>query len=653
MKIISSLIVVTVLLTFTTIQSVSCQRHVKLSDSPDRMSPPLSNRSFVPDWNSKSFMKDGKAFRYFSGEFHYTRVLPEYWQERLQQMKAAGLDAVQTYVFWNVHEPRHGVYDFGGRQNLFRFIDLAHKEGLLVILRVGPYVDAEWDLGGLPSWLLTTENIMLRSADMRWQSYVYEWLDVLLPMVEPYLYRNGGPVILMQFENEYGSFGADWEYISNLITFFNDALPKENGLNLFSVDGANFTLLKRGSETGVFATIDFGVEQNVSEAVGELRKFMPGNPFVNSELYTGWLDYWGGQHHTIATDKLLTSVDDILKLNGSVSFYMFTGGTNFGFMNGADAEYSPVTTSYDYDAPISEGGNLTDKYFAIREFIGKYRNATLPKPPESRKKLAYGKVSLGYFGSIRDEFNLKMNAVLYILSSPVTMEWIDQSFGYIFYKTTFATGKCKQGSPSTVNITIQDRAHFFFNGELVTVLNRTSNPVVTFYKNCSITNQTIEVFVENMGRICFQHRDVFTGHSLLDTEVKGILEFNKTDESIKLWEVYSLPMASLDQIKLKPFEFNPQVDKHLCYYHGVLPAETKSQNDTYLYLEQFSKGQVFINDFNLGRYWTAMGPQKSLYVPGVLFSTDSPNTITLFEIDNCTNPTDAFVSFLDVPDLGK
>ena len=615
---------------------------------------PLSDRSFVPDFQNRYFLKDGHPYRYISGEFHYPRVLPHYWALRLKQLKAAGLDAVQTYVFWNLHEPRPGVYDFKENKDLVGFIKLAQQSGLLVILRVGPYVCAEWDLGGMPSWLLATHSdIALRSQDATYMSYVYTWLDTLLPMIQPLVYSQGGPVILLQYENEYGSFGNDKSYLSKLVAYFNDVIPPEQ-VPLFSTDENSFNLLKRGSLTSsLLATIDFGIGTNVTHSIDQLRMYSYGTPFVNSEFYTGWPDTWGGAHQTRPTDRILSSLGEMLEANGSVSFYMFSGGSNFGFMNGAEMgdTYGAFVTSYDYNAPISEGGDLTEKYYAIRQFISRYRNVTLPDPPTTGKKAAYGNVPLGYYGSLLDPGNLELfESQSY--SQPLPMEYLNQSYGYIIYVTSFDTGECKQNLSTTFNISIQDRAHFYFNGELVDVLDRKSNNV-SFYKNCSISKQTVQVVVENMGRVNYESRSVVGGHSVFDRELKGIIKFN-SNESISGWEIYSLPMTVFNPDLLKNFKINTQKIGQYCFYQGVLPNATFSQNDTYVYIypEHFSKGQVLINTFNLGRYWPVKGPQLSLYVPGALFRNDTTNLITLLETDNCTKSSNAFVTFLDVPHLG-
>ena len=611
-----------------------------------------STPSFVPDFNNRYFLKDGKPFNYISGIFHYTRVLPHYWELRLRQMKAAGLDAIQTYVFWNVHEPKPGVYDFNGNQDIIRFIELAHKVGLLVVLRIGPYVCAEWDLGGMPSWLLTRKGINLRSRDTVYMSYVYMWLDVILPKILPLLYSKGGPIIMLQYENEYGSFGSDKVYLSNLVAYFNHIIPSED-VPLFSTDGDNYNLLLRGSLTNkLLPTIDFGINTNVANSVKELRKYSYGTPFVNSEFYVGWPDTWGGKHQTRETSAILETLDDILKANGSVCFYMFSGGTNFGFMNGAEGDtthYSPWITSYDYDAPISEGGELTDKYYSIREFVSKYRNVTLPQPPIADDPVSYGKVGLEHYGNILNEY--RDSFISYILPQPVTMEFVNQSYGYIVYEATFKSQECKENITTTFILSIQDSGHFYLNRKLVALLDRNSTNV-TFQQDCSLSSQLIQIVIENMGRINYQYRAATSGDSIYNHEFKGILHLQAPEE-ITPWRLTPLSFIDFKYASLNRSKFDQDNTTQYCFYRGELPEKTASQIDTYVYIDlpYFYRGIAFINDFNLGRYWPVKGPQKSLYIPGVLFNTNSTNYITIFETANCTSDH-VYVNLLNVPNIG-
>uniref|UniRef100_A0A8C0BG59 Galactosidase beta 1 like n=1 Tax=Buteo japonicus TaxID=224669 RepID=A0A8C0BG59_9AVES len=323
-------------------------------------SPPA--RSFQLDYEEDCFRKDGAPFRYVSGSIHYARVPRPAWRDRLLKMYMSGLSAVQVYVPWNYHEPLPGVYDFAGDRDVEAFLDLTAELGLLVILRPGPYICAEWEMvrlamGGL-GWVL--------------QPAVDSWLHVLLPKIKPRLYQHGGNIISVQVENEYGSYYAcDYGYLRHLLGSFRALLGSE--VLLFTTDGTRAEELRCGTLQGLYATVDFGPGSNVTEAFGAQRQVEPKGPLVNSEYYTGWLDYWGEAHASTSSVRVARGLEDMLQLGASVNMYMFHGGTNFAYWSGADFkdQYKPVTTSYDYDAPLSEAGDPTEKLFAIRTVISK------------------------------------------------------------------------------------------------------------------------------------------------------------------------------------------------------------------------------------------------------------------------------------------
>eukprot|EP00069_Balaena_mysticetus_P013789 bmy_21984T0 len=343
-----------------------------------------SQRTFEIDYGHNCFLKDGQPFRYISGSIHYFRVPRFYWKDRLLKMKMAGLNAIQTYVAWNFHEPRPGQYEFTGDHDVEHFIQLAHDLGLLVILRPGPYICAEWDMGGLPAWLLEKESIVLRSCDPDYLAAVDKWLGVLLPKMRPLLYQNGGPIITVQVENEYGSYyTCDYNYLRFLQKRFQYHLGED--VLLFTTDGVHERLLQCGALQGLYATVDFGAGVNITAAFLIQRKSEPKGPLVNSEFYTGWLDHWGQPHSTVKTKVVASSLHDILSQGASVNMYMFIGGTNFAYWNGANTPYQAQPTSYDYDAPLSEAGDLSEKYFAVRDVIQQIKLGLFPvsSPPSS------------------------------------------------------------------------------------------------------------------------------------------------------------------------------------------------------------------------------------------------------------------------------
>ncbi|CAL8238005.1 unnamed protein product, partial [Merluccius merluccius] len=350
-------------------------------------------RSFSVDYENDCFRKDGEEFSYISGSIHYSRIPRVYWKDRLLKMYMAGLNTIQTYIPWNFHEPSPKQYIFNGDRDLEHFLQLAQDVGLLVILRPGPYICAEWDMGGLPAWLLKKTDIVLRSSDKDYIAAVDTWMSKLLPMMKPFLYQNGGPIISVQVENEYGSyFACDYNYLRHLSTLFRGHLGDE--VVLFTTDGAGLLYLKCGAIQGLYATVDFGPGSNVSAAFAAQRHAEPRGPLVNSEFYAGWLDHWGSQHSTVSTAIVAKSLNEILALKANVNLYMFIGGSNFGYWSGANSKYAPQTTSYDYDAPLTEAGDLTDKYFAIRDVIKRYRKIPEGPIPPSMPKYAYGAVKM-------------------------------------------------------------------------------------------------------------------------------------------------------------------------------------------------------------------------------------------------------------------
>ncbi len=333
-----------------------------------------SQRSFKIDPGRKTFLKDGEPFRYISGSLHYFRIPHQYWGDRMKKVRSAGFNAIQVYVEWNSHEPEFGVYDFKGQNDLEHFMKLADHHGLLVLLRPGPFIDAERDMGGLPFWLLEKHpDIKLRTADPNFLKYVDKWYTELFTRLKKHLYANGGPIVMVQSENEYGSYAlqtqrVDTEYLVHMRDLVRGLVGPDT--LIYSTDGSA-TEDVRGSYTpGVFSTVDFGATQEVEECFRVQRLFEPNGPLVNSEFYPGWLDHWGRPHEKRPTNQIVNTFDKMLSMGANVNVYLIHGGTSFGFGAGANSPpYEPCPTSYDYDAPISEAGDLTPKYFAMKETI--------------------------------------------------------------------------------------------------------------------------------------------------------------------------------------------------------------------------------------------------------------------------------------------
>ncbi|XP_023578767.1 beta-galactosidase-1-like protein isoform X2 [Octodon degus] len=566
--------------------------------------PQADTRSFEVDWEEDRFLLDGVPFRYVSGSLHYFRVPRVLWADRLFKMRMSGLNAVQLYVPWNYHEPQPGVYNFNGSRDLLAFLNEAAIANLLVILRPGPYICAEWEMGGLPSWLLRKPKIHLRTSDPDFLAAVDSWFNVLLPKIYPFLYHNGGNIISIQVENEYGSYKAcDFNYMRHLAGLFRALLGDE--ILLFTTDGPEG--LKCGSLPGLYTTVDFGPADNMTKIFSLLRKYEPRGPLVNSEYYTGWLDYWGHNHSTRSIPAVTKGLENMLKLGASVNMYMFHGGTNFGYWNGADEKgrFLPITTSYDYDAPISEAGDPMPKLFALRNVISKFQEIPLgPLPPPS-PKMALGPLTLHLDGDL----------------------------------LTFLDALCPQGPIHSVLPMTFEAVKQVFQG----ILER--NMKHKLFLMGKIGTQ-LDILLENMGRLSFgsNHSD-FKG--LLEPPVLGQTVLTqwmmfplKIDNLIKWW--FPLQRQKREQ---------PTAPSGPTFYSTTFPILGQA-GDTFLYLPGWIKGQVWINGFNLGRYWTKRGPQQTLYVPRpLLFPKGAINKITLLELENV--PSQPRIQFLDKPILNS
>ncbi|XP_063239683.1 beta-galactosidase isoform X2 [Bacillus rossius redtenbacheri] len=574
-------------------------------------------REFRIDYENDQFLLDGEPFRYVSGSLHYFRVPRAYWRDRLRKYRAAGLNAVSTYVEWSQHEPFSGDYVFSGELDVTAFIEQAQQEGLLVILRPGPYICAERDMGGLPPWMITHHpNIKLRTSDQNYQSYVSRWFNKLMPLIQPYLYGNGGPVIMVQVENEYGSFGA---CDRNHTAWLRDLLLSYVGDDavLFTTDGAGVGYLKCGAIDGVYSTVDFGTGANVSKAFAAMRTYSPRGPLVNSEFYPGWLTHWGEPLQTVSTRSAARDLDHVLAMNASVNIYLLHGGTNFGFLSGANyaTKYQPQLTSYDYDAPLNEAGDPTEKYFALREVIGQYLplpNMTLPEPAE---KGDYGQVQLSPVASLLDPVILAaFSSENVTRQHPLTFEQLGHRYGFVLYQTRVPA---RAPDPAVLDLAeFSDRAYVFVNKE----------------------GDILQILVENQGRINY-------GSRLKD--IKGLLSPNVTlgGHVLTDWMMTTLPFHTVAPVsELAGYEGH--VTPPAFYVgHFVLP-EGNSTLDTFLDTSGWTKGVAFVNDHNLGRYWPRLGPQVTLYVPATFLRPyPRSNTLVLLELEApATNSSVALVA---------
>lgn len=569
------------------------------------------------------FIKDGKKTKIISGAVHYFRNMPDTWPDIFKKLKAMGCNCVETYCVWNMHEKHKGEYDFTGNLNIAAFIRQAQKEDLMVIVRPGPYICAEWEFGGLPWWIQTDENMEIRCSNKAYIKCFDKYLDALFNEIRPLLVTNGGPVIMMQIENEYGYYGDDREYLSYLRSAY---IKRGIDVPLFTSDGTSKANLLDGSVEGCFSTLNFGsrVEENF-KAHDELY---PDAPKMCMEMWNGWFDAWGDdKHHTTSAEDYARVVDDMLN-KGSLNMYMFIGGTNFGFTSGANhyEKFAPDVTSYDYDAILTECGDVTEKYYAVREVIKKHIDYLLPDVPRNTVKKAYGKVQLTSSQGIF--------SALDILSTPIhsnvpkPMECYGNGYGYIAYRTKLNRD---YDSVSLSFESLGDRAQIYINKDLIDILyiNDRLETKISAKKG-----DTLTVLCENMGRANFgakmMRKKGIAGRCLLD----GKIHFN--------WDVYTLPMDNLELLK---FNEGERKEKSV-FYKGEFNID--DPQDTFLALDNFTKGFATINGFNLGRFWD-IGPQKTLYVPASVLR-NGKNEIIVFDSDGIKG--EALVEFKDKPELG-
>lgn len=569
------------------------------------------------------FIKDGKEIKIISGAVHYFRNMRDTWQDIFKKARAMGLNCIETYCAWNMHEKKIGEYDFTGNLDIAEFIRQADKEGMMVIVRPGPYICAEREFGGLPWWLQTMDDMEIRCLNPVYMEHFTRYLKAVFNEVRPYLFTNGGPVIMLQCENEYGYYGDDKEYLKALYRIY-----RENGIDvpLFTSDGTGEQDLLDGTIDGCLSTLNFG--SRVEENFRAHDKLFPNMPKMCMEMWNGWFDAWGDdRHHTTSAQDYANVVDDMLK-RGSLNMYMLIGGTSFGFMTGANHYeiYQPQVTSYDYDAPITECGDITEKYLALREVIKKYVDYDLPEVPKNREKRAYGKFTLDKVGGLFSNLNNLSEPIF--SNIPKCMESYNQGYGYIAYTTKLNRDYTDAGLYLE---SLGDRAQIYINQTLIGILY--VNDKSLDIKFSAKAGDTLTILVENMGRANFgpkmMRKKGIAGRCL----ISGRVHFG--------WSVYTLPMDNLEKVKFDGVPTEPT-----CFVKGTFKVDTVA--DTFLYLDNFKKGFVLINGFNIGRYWE-IGPQKSLYVPASLLK-EGENEIVIFESDGLKG--ERVVEFKDYPTLG-
>ena len=556
-----------------------------------------------------TFLLNGKPFVVKAAEVHYPRIPRPYWEHRIKMCKALGMNTLCLYVFWNIHEQKEGVYDFSGQNDVAEFCRLAQKNGMYVIVRPGPYVCAEWEMGGLPWWLLKKKDIRLRERDPYFLERVRLFEKEVGKQLAPLTIENGGPIIMVQVENEYGSYGEDKPYVSEIRD-----IVRQSGFDkvaLFQCDWAsNFT---RNGLDDLIWTMNFGTGANIDNQFRRLKELRPESPLMCSEFWSGWFDKWGARHETRPADDMVAGIDEMLSKGISFSLYMTHGGTSFGHWAGANSPgFAPDVTSYDYDAPINEWGLPTEKYWTLRRTMQKYADGgKLPNVPKAPMNI----ISVPQF-KFTEYAPIVCGIDTIVESRDVkTMEELDMGWGSMFYETTLPT----VSTPSLLTLNdCHDFAQVFIEGKYIGKIDRVKNEksiVLPAVKS----GQKLTILIEAMGRINFGRaiKDFkgITDRVTLTAEADG----HELTYDLKHWQIATIPSDYQTAVKAftsaqtqyASFILNPSLKKG--YYRANFTL--KKVGDTFINMEAFGKGMVYVNGHALGRFWN-IGPQQTLYVPG-------------------------------------
>jgi beta-galactosidase len=578
-------------------------------------------------WDKNGFWLDEKPFQIFSGEMHYQRIPREYWSHRLEMVKSMGCNTVAIYMFWNGHEPRQNEFNFEDMKDVAGFVQLAQKIGLWVILRPGPYCCGEWDCGGLPSYLLKDDTIRVRCMDPRYieavDRYVRRWAQELVPLQ----CTKGGPIILVQVENEYGSYGSDKIYLKHLLDLLISVgieVPK------FTCDGPSHEMLQNGALPDILTAVNFG--RDPENGFKHLSEFKPDIPHICTEYYPGWFNHWGDRKmvHTnpIRAKEIVHDLEWMITNKKSWNLYMIHGGTTFGFYPGANYSrtYQPDVTSYDYSSPISENGQTTDLFYMIRDLMSKHRTADDPLPPipEIPKNIQIGPIRFTQTASLFENLSGSIKC-----AQVHPMEFYGQSYGLILYRTHIL----KEYSGRHLHIcALHDFGYVFFDDKLITICNRAEKNKGEGLFSIKIPkiekeSAQLDILVESHGRINY-------GVRIIDR--KGIIEYVAINETPVLmnWEVFLIPLDQnyFEKLKYSQFAQNNDTNSIITSFskpriiRGTFFVE--SPGDAFLDCRPWKKGMVWINGKCLGRFWE-IGPQYDLYMPGPWLKTGENEIIVL------------------------
>lgn len=572
------------------------------------------------------FLLDGAKFQLRCGEVHAARVPQEYWRHRLKMVKAMGLNSVCAYLFWNMHEPQQGQFNWSGQADVAQFCKIAQEEGLWVLLRPGPYACAEWEMGGFPWWLLKHEDIKLRTRDPRYIDAARKYLKEVGRVLGPLQITKGGPIVMVQVENEYGFFAKDAEYMGDIRQALLDG---GFDVPLFACNPTQH--LKDGYRADLFPVVNFG--SNPAAGFKALREILPKGPLMCGEFYPGWFDTWGAPHHLGNAERYYTDLEYMLKAGASFSIYMAHGGTTFGLWSGADRPFKPDTSSYDYDAPISEAGYGAEKFARTRELMSKYLlpGETIPDAPSRNPAISFPAVESKDFAPIFSNLPKPIAD-----ASPRTMEQYDQGYGCILYRTKLAPGPATTLEAREVH----DYGFVSLDGQRVGTMDRRNRQYRVSLPQRD-KEMTLDILVEAVGRVNF-------GQEVHDRKgihgpVRTVALDGGAAAELKDWQVFSLP---LDAGMLAGLKFNDAGTSGPGFWRFNISLP--QAGDTWLDMRPWGKGVVWVNGHCLGRYWN-IGPTQTMYVPGPWLKAGS-NEIVILDL---LSPEKSSIAGLDQPILNE
>ena len=607
-----------------------------------------------------TFLLNGKPFIVKAAEIHYPRIPRPYWEHRIKMCKALGMNTVCIYIFWNIHEQQEGVFNFTDNQDIAEFCRVAQRNGMYVIVRPGPYVCAEWEMGGLPWWLLKKKDIRLREQDPYFMERVKIFEEKVGEQLRPLTIANGGPIIMMQVENEYGSYGTDKPYVSEIRDCLRGIYGKS--VTLFQCDWAsNF---EQNGLDDLIWTMNFGTGANIDQQFRRLGQLRPDSPKMCSEFWSGWFDKWGARHETRPAKDMVDGMDEMLSKGISFSLYMTHGGTSFGHWAGANSPgFAPDVTSYDYDAPINEYGQTTPKYFELRKMMERYNDGkkmpAIPKP--AAPIITVPKFELTEFSSIFNGNDPNLETPIRKGSKLLTFEEVNMGWGSMLYTTTLP----EISEPSLLTADIHDYAQFFINGKYIGKTDRVKNE-----KSITLPpvkkGDELQILVEAMGRINFGRAIKDFKGIVSDVVISATINNIETTWTPQAWNMFALPDSYEKAVDAfvhnndlskpdtglrlgKPLQFatdGKDLTTRPGYYRGYF--NINKVGDTFLNFERWGKGQVWVNGHAMGRIWS-IGPQQTLYIPGCWLKKGRNEVIVL----DVVGPQETVVWGQAEPELNK